>query len=102
MKAKKYCLLRQLCDERGIDRDDIAECIDRTGNYVSTRMMGRRLWAQDEMFRIMDMLRQPYEHIPYVFPVGGMCAGDLPVRKLSKEEKIGIAVIAVLKEAGVL
>lgn len=100
-KIAKYRLLRRLCEEKGIDREDIAECIERTGNYVSTRMMGYAPWAQDEMFKIMDMLGQPYEHIPYIFPVGGMWAGDIPVHEPSAEEKIGKAMLNLLKEAGV-
>lgn len=42
MGSAKCRLLRQLCKEKGIDRDDISEDIGRTGNYVSLRMTRKR------------------------------------------------------------
>lgn len=102
MGSAKYRLLRRLCSEKGIDGRDIAEEIGRTADYVSMRMTGQRPWSQDEMYAVMDMLGQPYEHMPYIFPKGGMWAGEIPVKEPNKEERIGRAVIDVLKEAGAL
>ena len=101
MASAKYRLLRRLCSEKGIEGKDIAEEIGRTENYVSTRMTGNRPWDQDEMYKIMDMLGQPYENIPYIFPVGGMFAGEIPEHKPNADELFGRAMRAALKEAGI-
>lgn len=101
MAATYYRLLRRLCSEKGIDGRDIAEEIGRTDRYVSMRMMGQRPWDQDEMYKVMDMLGQPYENIPYIFPLGGMYAGEIPEHKPNSDELFGRAMRAALKEAGI-
>lgn len=96
----KYRLLRSLCKDKGIEGQDLADEFGRTTNYISSRMTGKCPWNQTEIYHIMDMLGQPYEYIPYIFPARGMWAGDLPSKEPSAEERFGRRMIELIKEAG--
>ena len=62
------------------------------------QLTGNRPWDQDEMYKVMDMLGQPYENMPYIFPVGGMWAGEIPAKCPTENDRIAAAVRNLLKE----
>lgn len=100
IKAGKYRKLREACIRMGIDNADIANEIGRTTVYVSQRITGKRPWGQDEMFKIMDMIREPYENLYYIFPKGGMYV-EAPSKEPSAAERIGAMMLDVMKEAAI-
>lgn len=97
-KYGKYRVLREACVKMGIENADIAEAIGRTPVYVSQRITGKRPWGQDEMFKIMDMIREPYENLYYIFPKDGMYV-EVPSKEPSAAERIGTMMLDMMKEA---
>ena len=55
----------------GVDQMTLAGIIKRSPAYVGARINGHRPWDMNDVYRICDALRIPYEDIPVVFPPPG-------------------------------
>lgn len=68
---KPHMKLRGAMVERDIDEAYIARKLQRGPTYVSQRMMGRKPWQIDEAYKILDMIRAPYDQLAAYFPPKG-------------------------------
>ena len=57
--------------QKDIDEAYLARKLQRGVTYVSQRMMGKKPWAMDEAYAIMDLLRIPYDQMAAYFPPKG-------------------------------
>lgn len=69
--ARPFNLLRARLLEHGYETKDVARELERCESYVSSRMMARFPWNMDEMATIMEMIKEPWENVHRIFPIGG-------------------------------
>ena len=69
---QKYAKLRGALKSHGIEQIDVAEALERSVCYVSHRYTGREPWKQDEMYKMMELINEPFERIHEFFPPGGI------------------------------
>ena len=75
MHRRKFEILRRKLAGAGIEQRDVAKRINRGEAHVSRCMNGKAQWTMDEMYKIMDMLNEPYENMQNLFPKDGICKG---------------------------
>ena len=68
---KPHAKLRGALMERDIDEAYLARKLQRSVTYVSQHMMAHKPWPMDEAYKIMDMIRAPYDQLPVYFPPKG-------------------------------
>ena len=69
--ARQHAKLRGALVAADIDEAYIARKLQRGVTYVSQRMMGKKPWPMDEAYKIMDMIRAPYDQLAAYFPPKG-------------------------------
>ena len=68
-----YRYLRKRLRELGIDLPYFAELMDfSTQQTIYDRLSGRTPWKIREIYQVMDIIKEPYERIPVVFPPDGV------------------------------
>ena len=68
---KPHAKLRGALMEKDIVEAYLVRKLQRGVTYISQRMMGRKPWPMDEAYKIMDMIRAPYDQLPVYFPPKG-------------------------------
>ena len=68
---KPHAKLRGALVAADIDEAYIARKLQSGVPYVSQRMMGKKPWPMDEAYKIMDMIRAPYDQLAAYFPPKG-------------------------------
>jgi len=69
---RAYQKMRGYLQAEGYEQTDVAEELGRSITYVSNRYTGKEPWNQDEMYKIMDLIKQPYDRLHEIFPKGGI------------------------------
>ena len=69
--ARPFTTLRKLLAEQDIDQKYLAELLNRSPSYVSSRMAARGPWDLDEQYFLLDLLHIPYRQMCEVFPPKG-------------------------------
>ena len=69
--ARPHAKLRGALVAADIDEKYLARKLLRGTVYISQRMMGKKPWAMDEAYAIMDLLRLPYDQMAVYFPPKG-------------------------------
>jgi hypothetical protein len=72
--ARPHAKLRGALMERDIDEAYLARKLLRGPTYISQRMMGKKPWAMDEAYMIMDLIHAPLEMLAEYFPPKGVSA----------------------------
>jgi hypothetical protein len=69
--ARPHAKLRGAMVAADMDEEYLARKLLRGRTYVSQRMMGKKPWAMDEVYAIMDLLRLPHDQLAAYFPPKG-------------------------------
>jgi hypothetical protein len=69
--AETFARLRARYRELGYDQKYLSEKVGLCPASMSARMTCKQPWLIDEMYRIMDLLQLPYEHLHEYFPKNG-------------------------------
>lgn len=69
--ARPHAKLRGAMVAADMDEEYLARKLLRGRTYVSQRMMGKKPWAMDEAYAIMDLLRLPHDQLAVYFPPKG-------------------------------
>ena len=69
--ARPFTLLRARLMEHGIEQSELCGLLERCPSYVSNRMMARFPWNLEEMELIMNLIGEPWENVPKIFPRRG-------------------------------
>lgn len=69
--TKPHKALRGALVAADIDEEYLARKLLRGVCYISQRMMGKKPWALDECYAILDLIGQPPEALPHYFPPNG-------------------------------
>ncbi len=51
-----------------VDQKYLSTKINRSEDYISQRMTGRKPWTMWEVYQLCDLLHIPYSDIPVYFP----------------------------------
>ena len=95
----KYSELRRACKVRGITYDDISKRLSIGTTTVSNKINGKFPWTQEEMYALLDMLREPYRKMHLYFPPGGVYAGTADDPPPTAEDKLIDAIKSFIREA---
>ena len=85
-RPTKYRYLRFLACQRGYKTSaELAEAIGMTTETLRTRLndgtaKGASRWRLDEVYRVMDILREPLENIYLVFPRDGRDSPEMALK----------------------
>lgn len=63
--------LRGKMRELDVDQRYIADKLGVSAVCVSQKMTGKHQWKLDEMYALMDFMREPYDKLNEFFPKGG-------------------------------
>lgn len=69
--ARPHAKLRGAMIAADIDESYLARKLLRGTTYISQRMVGKKPWAMDEVYTIMDLLKIPYDQMAAYFPPKG-------------------------------
>lgn len=69
--ARPHAKLRGAMVAADIDEGYLARKLLRGTTYISHRMTGKKPWAMDEVYTIMDLLKIPYDQMAAYFPPKG-------------------------------
>jgi hypothetical protein len=69
--ARPHAKLRGAMIAADIDESYLARKLLRGTTYISQRMVGKKPWAMDEVYTIMDLLQIPYDQMAVYFPPRG-------------------------------
>ena len=94
-----YSELRRACKVRGITYDDISKRLSIGTTTVSNKINGKFPWTQEEMYALLDMLREPYRKMHLYFPPGGVYAGTADDPPPTAEDKLIDAIKSFIREA---
>jgi len=75
-----YRKIRVRLLELGMEHRYLAKKLGMCPASLSGRMTGRFAWTIDDMYKVMDIMRVPYEELHEYFPKGGV---DQNVSKLT-------------------
>lgn len=71
LHLQPFSKLRGKLSENDIDQKYLAKKLGLSENTVSYRMTGRFPWTLEEMYSVMDLIREPHELLHEYFPKGG-------------------------------
>lgn len=66
-----YRKLRGKLKEIDADQKYIAKKLNVSSVCISQKMTGKHQWKLDEMYFLMDLIREPYEKLHEYFPKNG-------------------------------
>lgn len=69
--ARPHAKLRGAMVAADMDEEYFARKLLRGRTYISQRMMGKKPWAMDEVYEIMQLLHIPHEQMAEYFPPKG-------------------------------
>lgn len=69
--ARAHAKLRGAMIAADVDEQYLARKLLRGVTYISQRMTGKKPWAMDEAYAIMDLLKIPYDQMAVYFPPKG-------------------------------
>lgn len=70
----RYVELRKLLAINFMTIDEYARRIERSTDYVSARLCGRREWGLEDVYRTLRLFGMEYVDIPILFPPNGIQA----------------------------
>lgn len=71
-RRKTYTRLIRMLQANGYDQPAVAEQLGLGVSSVSRRYRGKDPWHLDEMYKLMDLLNEPYENLHKLFPKNGI------------------------------
>lgn len=82
-KPRYFLELRYALAKAGYDQKSLAPRIKRSESYVNCRFRLIYEWELEDMYRIMDLIKVPYESMATLFPrYGGKKVAVLSGRKI--------------------
>ncbi len=63
--------LKTIMFANDVDQKRLQKELDRSQTYITARMMGRKPWSIEEIYKLCDLLEISYEQISVFFPRGG-------------------------------
>lgn len=73
MRGRKFLLLRYEAETLGLTPNNyLAEQIGMSESALNDRYADRTKWRIDEIYKVMDLIKKPYEEIYKYFPPGGV------------------------------
>ena len=77
---RAHVVLRELMDDIGYTREELAKDLKLGVTTLSFRLNGRQPWQKDEMYKILEVFKVPEEHMHIVFPKNIYSKKRLPVK----------------------
>ena len=77
---RAHVVLRELMDDIGYTREELARDLKLGVTTLSFRLNGRQPWQKDEMYKIMEVFKVPEEHMHIVFPKNIFSKKRLPTK----------------------
>ena len=74
MSRKPFGKLRGKMTEMDIDQEYLAGYLCICGMSVSRKFTRKRPWTLNEMYAVMDLIREPHEKLHEYFPKNGKSA----------------------------
>lgn len=71
-KQRLYETLKEKMKGKDIDQQYLAELLDRSPGYITSRMTGRGWWTMAEMYKIMELINCPADQLHVIFPKDGV------------------------------
>lgn len=70
MEERKILFRELRCEilRQGYYAQDVADAIGISKAAMSARLNGKTAWTMQDVYEICDLLRIPYEKIPFYFP----------------------------------
>lgn len=69
--AKQYKKLRSKLMENDIDMGYVSEALNCSRSCISQRFNVKQPWNMQEVYKLCDLLKIPYEEIHIYFPANG-------------------------------
>ncbi len=73
--SRPYKRLRVLLCANGLDQKDVARALLLSERTVSSRMNRRSEWTLGEAYKLLELLGEPPEALPRLFPRDGKSEG---------------------------
>ena len=70
--ARPFSLLRGEFTALDLTQEDVAEALGMEPPVLSKRMNNRIPWKLGEMYKVMDLIQQPYHKMHLYFPRDGI------------------------------
>lgn len=88
---KPYALLRGAYIAAGYDQVTLAQKMGRCETYINQHFGGKLPWDQTDMYKLMDILRIPYEEMHRYFPPRGIPSKAKQVNEARGPRRLVIA-----------
>lgn len=69
--SRPYKVIRNLMQLHGLANEDVAEHLDCAVCTVSHKLNAHYAWTCDEMWKLMDLFKQPPSKLHELFPAHG-------------------------------
>lgn len=77
---RAHVVLRELMDDIGYTREELAKDLKLGVTTLSFRLNGRKPWQKNEMYKILEVFKVPEEHMHIVFPKNIYSKKRLPTK----------------------